>query len=82
MMNGLVKIIGDFYLAKVYEAGVKRLRIASWQASVTRKQQMLANVYQLLKGDVDTQRSLTLEFTIVVLIVSEILVGAIALLWG
>lgn len=76
-----LKIIGDFYLAKVYEAGVKRLRIASWQASVTRKQQMLANVYQLLKGDVDTQRSLTLEATIVVLIVSEIIVGAVALLW-
>jgi hypothetical protein len=71
-----LKIIGDFYLAKVYEASVRRLRIPAWQASVTRKQQMLANVYQLLKGEVDTDRALTLEATIVVLIISEILFAA------
>jgi hypothetical protein len=70
-----LKIIGDFYLAKVYEAGVRRLRISAWQASVTRKQQMLANVYQWLKGEVDTDRSLTLEATIVVLIIAEILMA-------
>lgn len=67
-----LKIIGDFYLAKVYEAAVRRLRIASWQGSVTRKQQMLANVYQFLKGEVDTDRSLALEFTITLLIVTEL----------
>jgi hypothetical protein len=72
-----LKIIGDFYLAKVYEAGVRRLRIPAWQASVTRKNQMLAHVYQLLKGELDTDRSLTLEFTIVLLIVSEILLAVI-----
>ncbi len=70
-----LKIIGDFYLAKVYEAAVRRLRIPAWQASVTRKQQMLANVYQLLKGELDTDRSLTLEATIVLLIIGEILLA-------
>ena len=67
-----LKIIGDFYIAKVYEAAVKRLRIPSWQASVTRKQQLLAQTYGLLKGEVDTDRALTLEATIVFLIVFEI----------
>jgi hypothetical protein len=70
-----LKIIGDFYLAKVYEAAVRRLRIPVWQATVTRKQQLLANVYQLLKGEVDTDRAFTLEFAIVILIVTELLVG-------
>ncbi|MGQ0506299.1 MAG: hypothetical protein ACT4TC_13385 [Myxococcaceae bacterium] len=70
-----LKIIGDFYLAKVYEASVKRLRIRAWQASVTRKQQMLANVYQLLKGELDTDRSLLLETTIVLLIIGEIVIA-------
>ena len=68
-----LKIIGDFYLAKVYEASVKRMRIPAWQASVTRKQQLLAQTYSLLKGEVDTDRALTLEATIVLLIVMEIL---------
>jgi len=68
-----LKIIGDFYLAKVYEAAIKRMRIPAWQASVTRKQQLLTQTYSLLKGEVDTARSLTLELMIVVLIILEVL---------
>lgn len=67
-----LKIIGDIYLAKVYEAAVKRLRIPEWQASVTRKQQLLTQTYSLLKGEVDTARSLTLELTVVLLIILEV----------
>jgi hypothetical protein len=74
-----LKIIGDFYLARVYEAAVRRMRIANWQASVTRKQQILANVYQLLKGELDTSRSLTLEFVIVLLIVFELFVALVSI---
>ncbi len=76
-----LKIIGDFYLAKVYEASVKQLRIPAWQASVTRKQRMLSQTYDLLKGEVDTDRALTLEATIVALIVLEILF-ALFKVWG
>jgi hypothetical protein len=71
-----LKVIGDFYLAKVYEAAVEQLRIPAWKASVTRKQQMLGDVYGWLKGEVDTARSLTLEVMIVLLIVLELLVAA------
>ena len=70
-----LKIIGDFYLAKVYEAAVRRLRIPAWQASVTGKQQLLSQTYGLLKGEVDTDRSLTLEATIVLLIIGEIVLA-------
>jgi hypothetical protein len=74
-----LKVIGDFYLAKVYEAAVARLRIPNWQAAVTRKEQMLGNVYQLLKGEVDTARSLTAELFIVILILIELAVAGAAL---
>jgi hypothetical protein len=70
-----LKIIGDFYLARVYEGAVKRLRIRQWQASVTRKQDMLGKVYALLKGEVDTDRGLTLEAAIVLLIVVDIVLA-------
>ncbi|RKH40823.1 hypothetical protein D7X55_25565 [Corallococcus sp. AB049A] len=70
-----LKIIGDFYLAKVYEGAVRRLRIPAWQASVTRKQQLLAQTYGLLKGEVDIDRSHVLEVMIVALIVLEILLA-------
>jgi hypothetical protein len=41
---------------------------------------MLGNVYQLLKGEVDTERSLTLEITIVILIVGELLLAVFSVL--
>jgi hypothetical protein len=70
-----LRVIGDFYVAKIYEAAVQQLRVPNWQANVTRKQQMLANTYQLLKGETDTDRSLVLEALIVVLIIFEILLA-------
>lgn len=75
-----LKIIGDFYLAKVYEGSVRRLRIPAWQASVTRKHQLLAQTYGLLKGEVDTARSLMLEATVVALIVLEIVLALLRVL--
>ncbi len=70
-----LKVIGDFYLAKVYEAALEQLRVDAWKASVQRKQQTLGDVYQWLKGEVDTARSLTLEVMIVVLIVVEVVLA-------
>ena len=75
-MENSLKIIGDFYLARVYEAAVEQLRIPAWKGTVTRKQAMLGDVYGWLKGEVDTARSLTLEVIIVLLIVLELLVAA------
>lgn len=75
-----LKVIGDFYLAKVYEGALRRLRIHAWQESVTRKQQLLGNVYQLLKGEVEHDRSFTLEVTITILIVGELLLAVISML--
>lgn len=74
-LENSLKIIGDIYLAKVYESSVVQLRIRAWQATITRKQQALHDVYQLLKGEVDTARSLTLETIIVVLIVVELFIA-------
>jgi hypothetical protein len=75
-----LKVIGDFYLAKVYEGSLGRLRIKAWQESVTRKQQLLSNVYQLLKDEVEHDRSFTLEATIAVLIVVELVVAVLSVL--
>jgi|CXWL01.1.fsa_nt_gi hypothetical protein len=70
-----LKIVGDVYLARVYEESVKQLRIPAWQGLVTRKQKLLVQTYELLKGEVDTRRALTLEFMVVVLIVLEIVLA-------
>lgn len=70
-----LKIVGDVYLARVYEAGLKQLRVLRWSDQVSRKHRLLMQTYQLLKGETDQGRSLTLEFLVVLLICFEIVMA-------
>lgn len=70
-----LKIVGDVYLARVYESAVAQLRIREWSAQVARKHRLLQQTYGLLRGEVDTGRALTLEIMVVVLILLEVVVG-------
>lgn len=70
-----IRIVGDIYLARVYEAAVVQLRIGPWKDQVTRKMRLLSQTYELLKGEVDTARSLSLEIAVVGLIVFEVLMA-------
>jgi hypothetical protein len=70
-----LKIVGDVYLARVYEAGVRELRIAKWTEQVSRKHRLLMQTYGLLKGEVDQSRALTLEALVVVLILFELVMA-------
>jgi hypothetical protein len=75
-----LKVVGDFYLARVYRGAVKRFDLPSWQASVYRKQSLVAQVYDLLSGEIDTRRNTLLELAIVLLIVLEIALAFIGLM--
>lgn len=70
-----LKIVGDVYLARVYEGAMKELRITRWTEQVTRKHRLLQQTYGLLKGETDTGRALTLESMVVLLILFEILMA-------
>jgi uncharacterized Rmd1/YagE family protein len=70
-----IKIVGDTYLARVYAGSLRALRVDAWQQTVTRKQRLLKETYELLKGEVDTGRSLGLETLVVLLILIELLLG-------
>jgi hypothetical protein len=72
-LENAVKIIGDFYLARLYQGAVKRFRLPAWQEAVLRKQKLLAGVHELLNDAVDTRRAELLELTIILLILWEIL---------
>jgi hypothetical protein len=72
-LENAVKIIGDFYLARLYQGAVKRFRLPAWQDTVLRKQKLLAGVHELLNDAVDTRRAELLELTIILLILWEIL---------
>ena len=71
-LENAVKIVGDFYLARVYQGAVRRFRLPAWQETVLRKQRLLAEVNDLIGDAADTSRSELLELAIILLIVFEI----------
>jgi len=68
-----LKVVGDFYLARIFRAALRRFRVSDWQSSISRKMGILAQVSELLQGEVNTQRSMLLEIIIIVLIAFEVL---------
>ena len=72
-LENAVKIIGDFYLARLYQGAVRRFRLPAWEESVLRKQKLLAGVNDLLNDAANTRRAELLEVTIILLILWEIL---------
>ncbi len=72
-IENAVKVVGDFYLARVYHGAVLRFRLPVWQAALDRKQELLVQTAGVLKQDLDTRRTLSLDLLIALLILGELL---------
>lgn len=72
-VDNAIKSVGDFYLARVYQAAIRRFRVDHWRESVEAKLELVAKAYELLKGEVEVTRSQGLEVIVVVLILIELL---------
>jgi hypothetical protein len=72
-VDNAIKLVGDFYLSRVYLAAIRRFRVPEWRDSVETKLALVGRVYGLLKGEVEVSRAQLLELVIVVLILVELL---------
>ncbi len=66
------KVVGDFYLAKIFRAAGEKFRIPEWEVNISRKIHLFSNLSELLQGEINVNRSLWLEITIVILILFEL----------
>ncbi len=66
------KVVGDYYLARIFRAAGEKMRIPEWEENITRKINLFSRLSELLQGEVNVNRSLWLEVTIVFLILFEI----------
>lgn len=71
-VDNALKLVGDFYLARVYLAAIGRFRVPEWRESVETKLGLVGRAYELLKGEVETSRTQLLEVTVVILILVEV----------
>ncbi len=67
-----LKLIGDLYLARVYNAAATRFSLESWEKSVREKLQTIESIYSVLYERTMTRRLLVLEVLIVLLFVIDI----------
>lgn len=66
------KLLGDQYLARVYEHASRRFRLADWDDAIHRKLDVLRGVYERLRDRSAATRSEALEWIIIALIFFEI----------
>jgi hypothetical protein len=71
-LSNITKFFGDWHLARIYQNISARFHLADWHRTIDEKLKTLDNLYQLLNQDRISRWMLTLEVTIVLLFVVDV----------
>jgi hypothetical protein len=74
-IDNTIKLIGDIYLAKVYNLTSDRFHFDKWEKGIEKKLSAIESIYVILNNRLATIRAETLETVIIILIVVEIILG-------
>ncbi len=77
--DNALKLIGDLYLARIHSAAASRFYLHEWETDISRKLEIIGELYQLLNDRVETAQSQTLELVVIILILIEIIMGLVRL---
>jgi hypothetical protein len=78
-LSNITKFFGDWHLARLYENIAARFHLGDWHRTIDKKLDTLDDLYQLLSQDRIHQWMLTLEVTIVLLFVVDLILLVIGL---
>jgi hypothetical protein len=73
-LSNITKFFGDWHLARLYENIAARFHLADWHGTIDAKLRTLNDLYQLLSQDRNNRWMLTLEVTIVLLFVIDLVI--------
>jgi hypothetical protein len=71
-INNALKLLGDQYLARLYEQVAKRYHLDAWDESILRKLRTLEGIYAKIEDAQSAARIEFLEWIVIVLIAIEI----------
>jgi hypothetical protein len=74
-VSNSLKVFGEEYLARLYRLAAGRFHLDQLGASITRKLSTIESIYQKLSDRAATLRMEMLEWVVIVLIASEIILG-------
>lgn len=72
-LSNITKFFGDWHLARIYENISARFHLGDWHRTIDEKLKTLDNLYQLLNQDRTNRWMLTLEVTIVLLFIVDLI---------
>jgi hypothetical protein len=72
-LSNITKFFGDWHLARIYQTISARFHLGDWHSTIDEKLKTLDNLYQLLNQDRLNRWMLSLEVTIVVLFVIDLI---------
>jgi len=73
-LSNISKFFGDWHLARIYENISARFHLADWHRTIDGKLKTLDDLYQLLNHDQTNRWMLSLEVTIVLLFVIDLII--------
>jgi hypothetical protein len=68
------RIIGDYYLERIYDHLCSMFNTRGWKANVERRLEILQNIYSMAKTDMTDRSMLILELLVVIMIAAELVV--------
>lgn len=72
-----IKVTDDVYLSRIYAAALSLFREDAWRVGLERKLAILRDAYSMLNDEAQAARAEALEVAIVLLIVTEIVLGLV-----
>lgn len=74
-VSNALKVFGEEYLARIYRLAARRFRLEELDATISRKLVTIESIYQKLSDRADSRRMEVLEWVVILLIASEILLS-------
>jgi hypothetical protein len=74
-VDNALKVTDDVYWNRLYSKALNVLRVDVWRSGVEHKLTLLRETYSMLHDEADTERASALEWTIVILILFEIVMA-------
>ncbi len=77
-IDNSLKLIGDLYLARLHTAAARRFYLQEWNLIISRKLEIIDDLYQMLTDRVQAFQSQMLELIIILLILVELVLALVA----
>jgi hypothetical protein len=76
-VSSAVKLVGDQFLGRAYQAIARRFHFESWDRAISRKLEVLDGIYQKMSDQVMARRLEVLEWIVIILIAVELVLSLV-----